>query len=120
MIADALTSVLAIVALTTGKYFGWVWMDPIMGIVGSLVIIRWSYGLLRDTSAILLDPEYGLPALKDKAVQTGLLLAYQAYSALMSAWNDASTAGGLEGATGDGFTGWSETGGIGSLFGGGK
>ncbi|OGR39662.1 MAG: hypothetical protein A2X29_01735 [Elusimicrobia bacterium GWA2_64_40] len=51
-------------------------------------------------------------------IATGLLLAYQAYSALMSAWSDASTAGGLEGATGDGFTGWSETGGIGSLFGG--
>lgn len=55
VIADALTSVLAIIALTTGKYFGWVWMDPIMGIVGSLVIGKWSYGLLRDTSAILLD-----------------------------------------------------------------
>ena len=55
VIADALTSVLAIIALTTGKYFGWVWMDPIMGIVGSLVIAKWSYGLLRDTSAILLD-----------------------------------------------------------------
>ncbi len=55
VLADALTSVLAIIALTTGKFFGWVWMDPLMGIVGSLVIARWSYGLLRDTSAILLD-----------------------------------------------------------------
>ena len=55
VIADAMTSVLAIIALTTGKYFGWVWMDPIMGIVGSLVISKWSYGLLRDTSTILLD-----------------------------------------------------------------
>jgi cation diffusion facilitator family transporter len=55
VIADAMTSVLAIIALTTGKYFGWVWMDPVMGIVGSLVIAKWSYGLLRDTSAILLD-----------------------------------------------------------------
>ena len=55
VIADAMTSVLAIIALTTGKYFGWVWMDPIMGIVGSVVIAKWSYGLLRDTSAILLD-----------------------------------------------------------------
>jgi cation diffusion facilitator family transporter len=55
VLADATTSVLAIIALTTGKYFGWVWMDPIMGIVGSLVIAQWSYGLLRDTSAILLD-----------------------------------------------------------------
>jgi cation diffusion facilitator family transporter len=55
VIADAMTSVLAIIALTTGKYFGWTWMDPIMGIVGSLVIAKWSYGLLRDTSSILLD-----------------------------------------------------------------
>jgi len=55
VIADAMTSVLAIIALTTGKYFGWIWMDPVMGIVGSLVIAKWSYGLLRDTSAILLD-----------------------------------------------------------------
>jgi cation diffusion facilitator family transporter len=55
VLADALTSVTAIVALLTGKFFGWVWMDPMMGIVGSLVIARWSYGLLRDTSGVLLD-----------------------------------------------------------------
>ena len=55
VLADALTSVTAIVALLTGKYFGWVWMDPVMGIVGSLVIARWSYVLLRDTSGVLLD-----------------------------------------------------------------
>ena len=55
VLTDALTSVTAIVALLTGKYFGWVWMDPAMGIVGSVVIARWSYGLLRDTSGILLD-----------------------------------------------------------------
>ncbi len=57
VLADALTSVLAIVALTAGKHLGWVWMDPAMGIVGSLVIARWSYGLLRDTSGVLLDAE---------------------------------------------------------------
>jgi cation diffusion facilitator family transporter len=50
-----LTSGTAIFALLTGKFFGWTWMDPLMGIVGSLVIARWSYGLLRDTSGILLD-----------------------------------------------------------------
>lgn len=55
VIADALTSVLAIVALITGKAFGWVWMDPIMGIVGALIISRWSYGLLIDTGKVLLD-----------------------------------------------------------------
>jgi len=55
VLADALTSVLAIIALTAGKGFGWIWLDPIMGIVGAVIISRWSYGLLRDTSKILLD-----------------------------------------------------------------
>ncbi len=55
VLADTLTSGTAIFALLTGKYFGWVWMDPMMGIVGSLVIARWSYGLLRDTAGVLLD-----------------------------------------------------------------
>ncbi len=55
VLADALTSVLAIFALTFGKIFGWHWLDPLMGIVGALVITRWSYGLLKDTSTILLD-----------------------------------------------------------------
>jgi cation diffusion facilitator family transporter len=55
VLADALTSVLAIFALSFGKFFGWHWLDPLMGIVGALVITRWSYGLLKDTSAILLD-----------------------------------------------------------------
>ena len=55
VIADALTSLLAIMALFTGKVFGWIWMDPLMGIVGSAVITRWAYGLLKDTSKILLD-----------------------------------------------------------------
>ncbi len=55
VVADALTSVLAIVALVCGKYWGWVWLDPAMGLVGAVVISRWSYGLLGDTSAILLD-----------------------------------------------------------------
>ncbi len=55
VLADALTSILAIVALTTGKFFGWVWLDPVIGIVGAAVILKWSQGLLRDTSRILLD-----------------------------------------------------------------
>jgi cation diffusion facilitator family transporter len=57
VIADAMTSVLAIVALIAGKVLGWSWMDPAMGMVGALVIARWSYGLLRDTSRVLLDAE---------------------------------------------------------------
>lgn len=55
VLADALTSVFAIIALLAGKYMGWVWLDPAMGIVGALVITRWAYGLMRDTSRILLD-----------------------------------------------------------------
>lgn len=55
VLADALTSVLAIIALLAGRYLGWVWLDPMMGIVGAIVISRWSWTLLRDTSAMLLD-----------------------------------------------------------------
>lgn len=55
VLADALTSVLAIAALIAGRYFGWIWMDPMMGIVGAVVIAQWSWSLMRDTSAILLD-----------------------------------------------------------------
>lgn len=55
VLADALTSVLAIVALLLARGFGWVWMDPSMGIVGAIVIARWSFGLLRDTGMVLLD-----------------------------------------------------------------
>ncbi len=55
VIADALTSVLAILALTTGKLLGWVWMDPIMGLVGAALITWWAYGLIRDTGWMLLD-----------------------------------------------------------------
>ncbi|MCC2113689.1 MAG: CDF family Co(II)/Ni(II) efflux transporter DmeF [Hyphomicrobiales bacterium] len=57
VIADALTSVLAIAALLCGKLFGWIWMDAAMGIVGALVISKWAIGLLRDTGRILLDSE---------------------------------------------------------------
>jgi cation diffusion facilitator family transporter len=55
VLADALTSVLAITALTGGKLFGWAWLDPLVGIVGSGVVFSWAYTLLRDTSGILLD-----------------------------------------------------------------
>jgi cation diffusion facilitator family transporter len=55
VLADALTSVTAIAALTAGKFLGWSWLDPVMGIVGSAVVSVWAYGLVRDTSGILLD-----------------------------------------------------------------
>jgi len=53
--ADAAVSVLAICGLLLGRFFGWVWMDPLMGIVGALVIANWAYGLIRDTGGVLLD-----------------------------------------------------------------
>src|SRR5437763_6286058 len=55
VLADAFTSVLAILALTSGKFFGWSWLDPVVGLVGSVVVFSWAYDLLRDTSGILLD-----------------------------------------------------------------
>jgi len=65
VLADALTSLLAIVALITGKALGWVWMDPIMGIVGALIISRWSYGLLIDTGKVLLDRDVNAEAVEE-------------------------------------------------------
>jgi cation diffusion facilitator family transporter len=55
VMADALTSVLAIVALLAGRYLNWLWLDPAIGIVGAVVIAFWARGLLRDTAAVLLD-----------------------------------------------------------------
>ena len=55
VMADAVVSILAISGLTLARIFGWLWMDPLAGIIGALVIANWSYGLARDTSRILLD-----------------------------------------------------------------
>ncbi|NTS65824.1 CDF family Co(II)/Ni(II) efflux transporter DmeF [Sphingomonas sp. HHU CXW] len=55
VLADALTSVLAILALLAGRYLGWSWADAAMGVVGAIVIARWSWGLLRDTGRVLVD-----------------------------------------------------------------
>ncbi|TWU39867.1 Cadmium, cobalt and zinc/H(+)-K(+) antiporter [Novipirellula aureliae] len=55
VLADALTSVLAIFALLAGKYYALNWLDPVMGIVGAVLVARWSYGLLKMTIAVLLD-----------------------------------------------------------------
>ncbi|MBL4671837.1 MAG: CDF family Co(II)/Ni(II) efflux transporter DmeF [Arenicella sp.] len=57
VLADALTSFLAIGALVAGKYWGAGWLDPAMGIVGAVLVARWSYGLLRETGRILLDQQ---------------------------------------------------------------
>lgn len=55
VMADAAVSVLVIAGLLLARAFGWVWMDPLAGIIGACVIASWSYGLIRDTGAILLD-----------------------------------------------------------------
>ena len=52
-------SVLAILGLTAGRQFGWVFMDPVMGIIGALVIARWSFSLVKATGAVLLDMRPG-------------------------------------------------------------
>lgn len=69
VLADALTSVLAIAALLAGLYLGWRWLDAAVGIVGALVIAHWSVGLLRDTAAVLVDASSD-PALEARIRQT--------------------------------------------------
>jgi len=61
VIADAATSVLAIVALVGGLLLGLTWLDPAMGIIGAILVARWAWGLLRDTSRVLLDREMDHP-----------------------------------------------------------
>ena len=70
VLADALTSFTAIFALMGGKYFGLNWLDPVMGIVGSLLVARWSWGLLRQTSRVLLD--YQAPEQFQEQLRTAL------------------------------------------------
>lgn len=55
VIADALTSVGAIIALIGAKYMGWIWLDPFVGIVGAIIVIKWGIGLLKTTGKILVD-----------------------------------------------------------------
>ena len=64
VLADALTSVLAIAGLITAKLAGWTFMDPVVGLVGTGVILSWAYGLLRQSGAVLIDavPDQGLVA----------------------------------------------------------
>jgi len=78
VIADAAVSVLVIIGLLLARAFGWLWMDPLAGIIGACVIASWSYGLIRDTGAILLDtvPDSGLAqALRTTIESDGSTLA---------------------------------------------
>ncbi|SHK47932.1 cation diffusion facilitator family transporter [Bradyrhizobium lablabi] len=71
VIADAAVSVLVIVGLLLARAFGWLWMDPLAGIIGACVIASWSYGLIRDTGAILLDmnPDKGMAGKLREAIE---------------------------------------------------
>lgn len=73
VIADAATSVLAIVALFGGWIYGWSWLDPVMGIVGALLVAVWAKGLIADTSKVLLDREMDHPVVDEirEVVETG-------------------------------------------------
>jgi cation diffusion facilitator family transporter len=65
VLADAATSVLAIIALFGGKLWGASWLDPVMGLFGATLVSVWAYGLLRDTSRVLLDAEMGAPVVEE-------------------------------------------------------
>jgi Co/Zn/Cd efflux system component len=72
VVADAAVSVLAITGLVLARSFGWMWMDPLAGAIGALVIANWSYGLVRDTGRILLDmnPDQRLSAKLREAIES--------------------------------------------------
>jgi cation diffusion facilitator family transporter len=65
VLADALTSILAIVALLLGRAYGWLWADPLMGVVGAIVIARWSWVLIRESGGVLIDAVPQGPALAE-------------------------------------------------------
>jgi cation diffusion facilitator family transporter len=63
--ADAATSVLAIIALVTGKFLGWTWLDPVMGLIGAVVVAAWVYGLIGQTAKVLLDADMTNPVVEE-------------------------------------------------------
>jgi cation diffusion facilitator family transporter len=73
VIADAATSVLAIIALIGGWIYGWDWLDPLMGIVGALLVGKWAQGLLVETAKVLLDREMDHPVVDEirEVVESG-------------------------------------------------
>jgi cation diffusion facilitator family transporter len=73
VVADAATSVLAIIALIGGWMYGWSWLDPVMGIVGATLVAKWAKGLLTETGKVLLDREMDDPVVQEirEIVETG-------------------------------------------------
>jgi len=73
VVADAATSVLAVGALIGGRYFGATWLDPLMGLVGTVLVGRWAWGLMRESGRVLLDAEMDAPVVEEvRAVVDGL------------------------------------------------
>jgi cation diffusion facilitator family transporter len=75
VLADAATSVLAIVALVGGWFYGWSWLDPVMGIVGATLVAIWAKNLLKETGTVLLDREMDHPVVDEirDVVEDGVL-----------------------------------------------
>ncbi|WP_228137495.1 cation diffusion facilitator family transporter, partial [Acinetobacter sp. V2] len=65
VVADAVTSVFAIIALCAGKYFGWDFLDALLGILGAILVAKWSLGLLKETGKTLLDAEMDHPVVEE-------------------------------------------------------
>ncbi|MNH73126.1 Cadmium, cobalt and zinc/H(+)-K(+) antiporter [compost metagenome] len=65
VVADAVTSVFAIIALCAGKYFGWDFLDTLLGILGAILVAKWSLGLIKETGKILLDAEMDHPVVEE-------------------------------------------------------
>ena len=72
VLADAAVSVLVIFGLVLGRFLGWSWMDPVVGLIGAAVIAAWAYTLIRDTGAILLDmtPDRGMAERMRAVIET--------------------------------------------------
>lgn len=69
-----MTSVFAIAALLLAKYFGWVWADPFMGVVGAILVARWSYGLIMSAGTVLLDHQSS-PEMREQII--GIVESYK-------------------------------------------
>lgn len=87
VLADAATSVLAIVALAGGWFWGWAWLDPLMGIVGAVLVATWAKGLIVDTSRVLLDREMDHPVVAEiREVVEGLAPAGSTHVTDLHVW----------------------------------
>jgi Co/Zn/Cd efflux system component len=89
VVADAATSVLAITALTGGLFLGWAWLDPAMGIVGAAVVAVWAWGLIRQTSKVLLDSEMDHPVVREIAKlwnRRGLRMDHELQTSMSGGW----------------------------------